>query len=52
MLVSLGGGEVGATTDAGVIVAPEPVSQTRPFGSVAIPLVIVVPPESVNDPFL
>jgi len=28
---------------AGVIVSPEPVSQTRPFGSVAIPSLIVVP---------
>ncbi|NDI10613.1 MAG: hypothetical protein EBY74_06435, partial [Actinobacteria bacterium] len=28
---------------AGVIVSPEPVSQTRPSGSVAIPSLIVVP---------
>jgi hypothetical protein len=33
-----------------VIVSPEPVSQTLPFGSVAIPFVIVVPLPSRNTP--
>ena len=33
------------------IVSPEPVSQTLQFGSVAIPLTIVVPLPSVNTPF-
>lgn len=37
---------------AGVIVSPEPVSQTRPLGSVAIPFVIVVPLANRNVPLL
>lgn len=37
---------------AGVIVSPLPVSHTRPFGSVAIPLMMVVPLESRKTPLL
>ena len=44
-------GGVGLGVGAGVMVAPEPVSQTLPSGSVAIPLTILVPLPSVNTPF-
>jgi hypothetical protein len=37
---------------AGVMVSPEPVSQTLPSGSVAIPFVIVVPLAKRNVPLL
>lgn len=37
---------------AGVMVSPDPVSQTRPLGSVAMPLVIVVPLDKRKVPLL